>query len=92
MQTVKPVYRIGAAGLDPRDWRLIEIVFKHSQYNRFEFVLAPGAEPESIDILIANTNDAEGVRAVSAVRTGSRSIPVIAAVPRGAPGAARHAI
>lgn len=92
MQTVKPVYRIGAAGLDPRDWRLIEIVFKHSQYNRFEFVLAPGAEPESIDILIANTNDAEGVRAVSAVRTGTRSIPVIVAVPRGAPGAARHAI
>ncbi len=92
MQTVKPVYRIGAAGLDPRDWRLIEIVFKHSQYNRFEFVLAPGADPESIDILIANTNDAEGVRAVSAVRTGTRSIPVIAAVPRGAPGAARHAI
>jgi CheY-like chemotaxis protein len=92
MQTKKPVYRIGAAGLDPRDWRLIEIVFKHSQYNRFEFVLAQGADPESIDILIANTNDPQGVSAVSAVRAGTRAIPVIAAVPRGAPGAARHAI
>jgi hypothetical protein len=35
----KPVFRVGAAGLDPRDWRLIEIVFKHSQYNKFEFRL-----------------------------------------------------
>lgn len=92
MKTTKPVFRIGAAGLDPRDWRLIEIVFKHSQYNRFEFVLAPDSEPDSIDILIANTNDPAGVRAVSAVRNGTRQLPVIAAVPRGAPGAARHAI
>jgi len=27
----KPVFRVGAAGLDPRDWRLIEIVFKHTR-------------------------------------------------------------
>ena len=92
MLNPRPVYRIGAAGLDPRDWRLIEIVFKHSQYNRFEFQLKPDADAALIDILIANTNDPAGVKAVSAVRTGNRPIPIIAAVPRGALGAGRHAI
>ena len=92
MLNPRPVYRIGAAGLDPRDWRLIEIVFKHSQYNRFEFQLKPDADATLIDILIANTNDPAGVKAVSAVRTGNRPIPIIAAVPRGALGAGRHAI
>lgn len=88
----KPRYRVGAVGLDPRDWRLIEIVFKHSQYNRFEFTLVDDVAPGAIDILIANTLDPNGVKAVAAIRSEGRDLPVIAAVPRGAPSSARHAI
>src|SRR4051812_17245975 len=83
----KPVYRVGAAGLDPRDWRLIEIVFKHSQYNRYEFRLVTEVAPDSIDILIVNTADPKGLHALARIRTEGRSVPTIAAVPRGSPSA-----
>ena len=35
----KPVFRVGVAGLDARELRLIDIVFRHSRYNRYEFRL-----------------------------------------------------
>lgn len=92
MNEQRPVYRIAAAGLDPRDVRLIEIVFKHSQYNRFAFVLDPVIEPDRTDILIVDTADPEGLRAVTTVRGLSRHVPVIAAVQRGVPSPTRHAI
>ncbi|HLS54717.1 MAG TPA: response regulator [Zeimonas sp.] len=88
----RPVYRVAAAGLDPRDVRLIEIVFKHSQYNRFDFVFEPRLVPETVDILIVNPVEPEGLRAVARVRTLGRDLPVISAVPRGATSSARHAI
>ncbi|MFO1300265.1 MAG: response regulator [Burkholderiaceae bacterium] len=88
----RPVYRVAAAGLDPRDVRLIEIVFKHSQYNRFEFVLEQRLVPETVDLLIVNPVESEGLRAVARLRTLGRDVPVISAVPRGAPSSARHAI
>lgn len=88
----KPVYRVAAAGLDPRDVRLIEIVFKHSQYNRFEFVLEPRLVPETVDILIVNPVESDGLRAVARVRTLGRDVPVVSAFPRGATSTARHAI
>ncbi|MCO5107172.1 MAG: response regulator [Burkholderiaceae bacterium] len=88
----RPVYRVAAAGLDPRDVRLIEIVFKHSQYNRFEFVLEPRLVPETVDILIVNPVESDGLRALARLRTLGRDVPVISAVPRGAPSSARHAI
>ncbi|MFA7665443.1 MAG: response regulator transcription factor [Burkholderiaceae bacterium] len=92
IQEHRPIYRIATAGLDPRDVRLIEIVFKHSEYNRFEFLLDDGSDPRSIDVLLVNTATPEGLQAVSAVRRQPRQIPVIAAVPRGVPSPARHAI
>ena len=88
----RPVYRVAAAGLDPRDVRLIEIVFKHSQYNRFDFVLEPRLVPETVDILIVNPVEPEGLRAVARLRTLGRDLPVISAMPRGATSSARHAI
>ena len=88
----RPVYRVAAAGLDPRDVRLIEIVFKHSQYNRFEFVLEQRLVPETIDLLIVNPVESEGLRAVARLRTLGRDVPVVSAVPRGVPSSARHAI
>ena len=88
----RPSYRVGAAGLDPRDWRLIEIVFKHSQYNRYEFTLIEDLSATPIDILIVNTTDSAAVKVAAGIRASGRPVPIIAAVPRGAPSAARHAI
>ncbi len=88
----RPMYRVGAAGLDPRDWRLVEIVFKHSQYNRYEFVLAPAVVPESIDLLIVNPFDPAGGQAMSLVGASGRRIPIIEALPRGEASPARHSI
>ncbi len=88
----RPVYRVAAAGLDPRDVRLIEIVFKHSQYNRFEFVFEPALVSDRLDILIANPAVPDGLQAIGWLRTLERYVPVVSAVPRGAPGSARHAL
>ncbi len=88
----KPLYRVAAAGLDPRDARLIEIVFRHSQYNRYAFEFVPTGSFESVDILIVNTVEAEGLRALARMRTLGADVPVVAAVPRGAPSSSRYAI
>jgi len=88
----KPLYRVGVAGLDPRDVRLIEIVFRHSQYNRYEFRLADVARGEPFDLLIANALDPAGQQAGTAARERGVPAPVIEALPRGAPSSARHAI
>jgi CheY-like chemotaxis protein len=88
----RPEYRVAAAGLDPRDVRLIEIVFKHSQYNRYAFRFEAKPDPLGIDILIVNPLAPEGLRAVARVRSAGRSVPVISAMPRGATSSARHAI
>ncbi len=88
----RPQYRVAAAGLDPRDVRLIEIVFKHSQYNRYAFRFEARPDPLAVDILIVNPLAPEGLRAVARARSAGRNLPVISAVPRGATSNARHAI
>jgi CheY-like chemotaxis protein len=88
----KRVYKVTTAGLDVRDVRLIEIVFKHSQYNKYEFALVTGEQVEEIDLLIANTSEALGLDAISKLRANKREVPVIAALPRGAVSSTRHAI
>jgi CheY-like chemotaxis protein len=90
--TSKRVYKVTTAGLDVRDVRLIEIVFKHSQYNKYEFQLIGGDRLAEIDLLIANTVEAQGLDAISQLRTAKREVPVIAALPRGAVSSTRHAI
>jgi CheY-like chemotaxis protein len=88
----KRVYKVTTAGLDVRDVRLIEIVFKHSQYNKYEFSLVSGEQVDEIDLLIANTSEALGLDAISKLRSDKREVPVIAALPRGAVSSTRHAI
>jgi CheY-like chemotaxis protein len=88
----KRVYKVTTAGLDVRDVRLIEIVFKHSQYNKYEFALVTGEQIDEIDLLIANTSEALGLDAISKLRSNRREVPVIAALPRGAVSSTRHAI
>jgi CheY-like chemotaxis protein len=88
----KRVYKVTTAGLDLRDVRLIEIVFKHSQYNKYEFALVTGEQVDEVDLLIANTSEAQGLDAISKLRSNKREVPVIAALPRGAVSSTRHAI
>ncbi len=88
----RPVYRVASAGLDPRDVRLIEIVFRHSQYNRYDFQVLDGLDLTRTDILIANPGDPAGLDALIAVRSFPRPIPSVNAVPRGAQAAARYSI
>jgi CheY-like chemotaxis protein len=88
----KRVYKVTTAGLDVRDVRLIEIVFKHSQYNKYEFALVSGDQVSEVDLLIANTSEALGLDAISKLRSNKREVPVIAALPRGAVSSTRHAI
>jgi CheY-like chemotaxis protein len=90
--TSKRIYKVTTAGLDLRDVRLIEIVFKHSQYNKYEFQLVPGEPTAEVDLLIANTVEALGLDAIARLRMSKREVPVIAALPRGAVSSTRHAI
>ncbi len=82
----KPVFRVGVAGLDARELRLMGIVFRHSQYNRYEFRLADVGPVGEFDILIANVTASQGQRAITEAR--ERATPIIAALPRGASAAA----
>ena len=90
--TVKQSFKVAVAGLDIRDVRLIEIVFKHSQYNRYEFKLVNQISPGTLDLLIANAHDDDGKAAIFKLRAGDLPIPIIAAVPRGEASTAKHAI
>ncbi len=92
MSSTKPRFRVAVAGLDLRDVRLIEIVFKHSQYNRYEFVLVNHIAVGEVDLLIANAHDSDGNAAINALRQSDVHIPVIAAVPRGESSSSKHAI
>ena len=90
--TIKQSFKVAVAGLDIRDVRLIEIVFKHSQYNRYEFKLVNEIAPGTLDLLIANAHDEDGKAAIFKLRAGDVPIPIIAAVPRGEASTAKHAI
>ncbi len=90
--SIRPVFRVAVAGLDDRDVRLIEIVFKHSQYNRFDFQLLSQPDPACTDVLIVNPATPSGLDALTALRSQSRRVPSISAVPRGVQSAAHYAI
>jgi len=88
----KPRYHVATAGLDSRDARLIEIVFRHSQYNAVDYRLVPPDAVKPADILIINPFEPTGLRTLSRVRASGLSTPMITAVPAGMTSPARHAI
>ena len=88
----KPTYRVATAGLDERDVRLIEIVFRHSQYNAVMYQLVPVSSDGLVDILIINPFQASGLRTLSRIRARGQSTPLITAVPIGMKSPARHVI
>lgn len=82
----KPVFRVAAIGLEQRELRLIEIVFRHSQYNSNQYQLADPAASH-FDLLVANVFDPEGRQAAARLRTAGGGRRLIVALPRGmAPG------
>ena len=90
--SIRPVFRVASAGLDPRDVRLIEIVFQHSQYNKYDFQMLEDLNLTRTDILLANPSDAAGLDALTAVAGFARPIPSVSAVPRGAQASARYSV
>lgn len=88
----KPTYRVATAGLDERDVRLIEIVFRHSQYNAVSYALVPVSTDGLVDILIINPFQPDGLRTLSRIRARGQSTPLITAVPVGMQSPARHVI
>jgi CheY-like chemotaxis protein len=70
----KPSFSVAVVGLDAQYLRLIEIVFRHIQYNRYVFRLVePGVPDDAADILIAGVGDAAGREALARAR--SRRVP-----------------
>ena len=90
--SIRPVFRVASAGLDPRDVRLIGIVFQHSQYNKYDFRMLDGLDLAGIDILIANPVDPRGLDAIASLPGAARRIPSLSAVPRGAQATARYSV
>ena len=90
--SIRPVFRVASAGLDPRDVRLIGIVFQHSQYNKYDFRMLEGLDLGGFDILIANPVDPRGLDAIASLPGASRRIPSLSAVPRGAQATARYSV
>ena len=70
----KPVFRVAAIGLEQRELRLIEIVFRHSQYNSNQYQLADPGDSH-FDLLVANVFDPEGRQAAQVISPfGSASL------------------
>jgi DNA-binding response OmpR family regulator len=92
MEQAKKRLTVGAGGIDPRDVRLIEIVFRHSQYNPIEFELQTRLELKTAEVLLINPMTQEGLKALAKLRTSGLNIPVISVVPRGASPGSKYAI
>jgi CheY-like chemotaxis protein len=92
MEQIKKRLTVGAGGIDPRDVRLIEIVFRHSQYNPIEFELQTRLELKTAEVLLINPMTQEGLKALAKLRTSGLNIPVISVVPRGASPGSKYAI
>jgi CheY-like chemotaxis protein len=92
MEQVKKRLTVGAGGIDPRDVRLIEIVFRHSQYNPIEFELQTRLELKTAEVLLINPMTQDGLKALAKLRTSGLNIPVISVVPRGASPGSKYAI
>jgi DNA-binding response OmpR family regulator len=90
--TSRPTFTVAVTGLDPQHLRLIEIVFRHIQYNRFVFRLAVAGELDSADILIAGVGDPHGREVLDRTRAQRPGVPTIAAIGPDEAAGTRHAI
>jgi CheY-like chemotaxis protein len=90
--TDRPTFTVAIAGLDPQHVRLVEIVFRHIQYNRFVFRLAAAGEVDAGDILIAGVGDPFGREVLARTRAQRPAVPTIAAIGPDESAGTRHAI
>jgi CheY-like chemotaxis protein len=88
----KPSFLVAVAGLDPQQVRLIEIVFRHIQYNRYVFRLAELHQHAFADIVIAGIGEPDGRELLARTRDARRGVPAIAVIGAGEDGGTRHAI
>ena len=90
--SARPTFIVAIAGLDPQHLRLVEIVFRHIQYNRFVFRLAQPGEIDSGDILIAGVGDPFGREVLARTHAERPGVPTIAAIGPDESSGPRHAI
>jgi len=88
----KPSFLVAVAGLDPQQVRLIEIVFRHIQYNRYVYRLADLRQHAFADLVIAGIGDADGRGLLARTRLERPGVPTIAAIGADEDGGTRHAI
>lgn len=79
-------------GLDETHRRLIEVVFRHIQFNRYAYRLASPAEESEADVLIAGVGDPAGREALERARLRGRPKASIAVTTRDSRPVGRHAI
>ena len=88
----KPSFDVAVVGLDPQHLRLIEIVFRHIQYNRYLFRLVDASDPSRADVLIAGVGDPAGRAALDRARGAEPPVAAIAVVAPGESPGTRHAV
>jgi CheY-like chemotaxis protein len=88
----KPSFDVAVVGLDPQHLRLIEIVFRHIQYNRYVFRLAEPVDGSGADILIAGVGDPSGRAALERARARTPPMTGIAVVGPGESAGTLHAL
>jgi len=88
----KPSFDVAVVGLDAQHLRLIEIVFRHIQHNRYLFRLAAPADAARADILIAGVGEASGRDALARARASEPPMAGIAVVGPGESAGTRHAV
>ncbi len=90
--SVKPSFAVAVVGLDPEHLRLIAIVFRHIQHNRYLFRLVSPDTLDTADVLIARVSDADGRAALDRARLLRRPRASIGVVAAGDAAPGRHAI
>jgi CheY-like chemotaxis protein len=87
-----PSFSVCVVGLDAQHLRLIEVVFRHIQHNRYAFRLAAPLEEAAADVLIAGVGDPTGREALARARARGHPAAAIAVIGPDGSGGGRHAI
>lgn len=90
--SVKPSFAVAVIGLDPEHLRLIAIVFRHIEHNRYLFRLVAPDTLDTADVLIARVADPAGRDALDRARIRRQPRASIGVVAAGDTAPGRHAI
>lgn len=90
--SAKPSFAVAAVGLEPEHLRLIAIVFRHIEHNRYLFRLVAPDGVDTADVLIARVSDAGGRAALERARMLRRPRASVGVLAPGDAAPGRHAI